>query len=71
MDFLFSDEAIFRSHRSGLPWKQKNIDGREDDFSVQSATTALSEGLWRRARSAGAMTPLEQKAFGIADDMYG
>ncbi|MCO5559426.1 hypothetical protein L7F22_013026 [Adiantum nelumboides] len=65
-----SDEAIFRSHRSGLPWKQKLIDGRADDLSVGSATAALSEGLWKRARSAGALTPFEQKAFGIADDIY-
>eukprot|EP00250_Pteridium_aquilinum_P022724 c25611_g1_i1 orf=142-1485(+) len=65
-----SDEAIFRSHRSGLPWKQQNIDGRADDLSVGAATAALSESLWRRARSAGAKTPLEQKAFGIADDIY-
>ncbi|KAI5084689.1 hypothetical protein GOP47_0000858 [Adiantum capillus-veneris] len=65
-----SDEAIFRSHRSGLPWKQKLIDGRADDLSVGSATAALSEGLWRRARAAGALTPFEQKAFGISDDIY-
>lgn len=46
------------------------MDGKEDDLSVGSATAALSENLWRRARSAGAITPLEQKAFGIADDIY-
>lgn len=66
-----SDEAIFRSHRSGLPWKQQLLQGRADDLSVGSAATAaLSEGLWQRARSVGALTPLEQKAFGIADDIY-
>ncbi|XP_020085010.1 uncharacterized protein LOC109707893 [Ananas comosus] len=31
---------------------------------------ALSEGLWRRASAAGAFTPLEKRAFGIADDIY-
>ncbi|KAL3524538.1 hypothetical protein ACH5RR_017372 [Cinchona calisaya] len=30
----------------------------------------LSEGLWRRASAAGASTPLEKRAFGIADDIY-
>ena len=29
----------------------------------------LSDGLWRRASAAGALTPLEKRAFGIADDM--
>ncbi|AQK54434.1 Protein kinase superfamily protein [Zea mays] len=29
----------------------------------------LSDGLWRRASAAGASTPLEKRAFGIADDM--
>uniref|UniRef100_J3LG23 Protein kinase domain-containing protein n=1 Tax=Oryza brachyantha TaxID=4533 RepID=J3LG23_ORYBR len=32
---------------------------------------ALSDGLWRRASAAGASTPLEKRAFGIADDIYG
>lgn len=32
---------------------------------------ALSDGLWRRASTAGASTPLEKRAFGIADDIYG
>lgn len=30
---------------------------------------ALSDGLWRRASAAGASTPLEKRAFGVADDM--
>ncbi|KAG6438393.1 hypothetical protein SASPL_103335 [Salvia splendens] len=30
----------------------------------------LSEGLWRRASAAGASTPMEKRAFGIADDIY-
>ncbi|XP_062222352.1 uncharacterized protein LOC133921483 isoform X1 [Phragmites australis] len=32
---------------------------------------ALSNGLWHRASAAGASTPLEKRAFGIADDIYG
>lgn len=32
---------------------------------------SLSDGLWRRASAAGALTPLEKRAFGIADDIYG
>ncbi|GKD19729.1 hypothetical protein Tco_1208887 [Tanacetum coccineum] len=31
----------------------------------------IGEGLWRRARSAFAFTPMEKRAFGIADDIYG
>ncbi|XP_008800103.2 uncharacterized protein LOC103714586 [Phoenix dactylifera] len=31
---------------------------------------ALSEGLWHRASTAGAFTPLEKRAYGIADDIY-
>ncbi|KAH9784136.1 protein kinase domain-containing protein [Citrus sinensis] len=30
----------------------------------------FSEGLWRRAAAAGAFTPMEKRAFGIADDVY-
>ncbi|KAI5347851.1 uncharacterized protein LOC110760957 [Prunus avium] len=30
----------------------------------------LSEGLWRRASTAGAFTPMEKRAFGISDDIY-
>ncbi|KAJ3680571.1 hypothetical protein LUZ60_016849 [Juncus effusus] len=30
----------------------------------------LSEGLWRRASSAGALTLFEKRAFGISDDIY-
>lgn len=39
--------------------------------SLEESSTGLSEGLWRRARSAGAFTPMEKRAFGIADDIYG
>eukprot|EP00252_Welwitschia_mirabilis_P020156 TRINITY_DN4877_c0_g1_i2.p1 TRINITY_DN4877_c0_g1~~TRINITY_DN4877_c0_g1_i2.p1 ORF type:complete len:282 (-),score=56.99 TRINITY_DN4877_c0_g1_i2:472-1317(-) len=41
-----------------------------EDPSFEMAVATLSEGLWRRATSAGAFTPLEKKAFGIADDIY-
>ncbi|KAM0917063.1 hypothetical protein ACQ4PT_009798 [Festuca glaucescens] len=32
---------------------------------------ALSDSLWRRASAAGASTPFEKRAFGVADDIYG
>ncbi|KAG0454067.1 hypothetical protein HPP92_025371 [Vanilla planifolia] len=38
--------------------------------SLEEDCSNLSEGLWRRASAAGAHTPLEKKAFGIADDIY-
>ncbi|XP_051138049.1 uncharacterized protein LOC127256213 isoform X6 [Andrographis paniculata] len=38
--------------------------GLERDWSP------LSEQLWRRASAAGALTPMERRAFGIADDIY-
>lgn len=37
--------------------------------SLEENSSGLSEGLWRRARSSGAFTPMEKRAFGIADDM--
>ncbi|KAH0462036.1 hypothetical protein IEQ34_009611 [Dendrobium chrysotoxum] len=37
--------------------------------SLEAGTGPLSEGLWRRAFGAGAYSPLEKRAFGIADDM--
>ncbi|GLJ11931.1 hypothetical protein SUGI_0180460 [Cryptomeria japonica] len=49
-----SDRAIFGSR----------------DLPLDTASEALSEGLWRRAAKSGASTPLERKAFGIADDIY-
>lgn len=39
--------------------------------SLEESPAGLCEGLWRRARSAGAFTPTEKRAFGIADDIYG
>lgn len=39
--------------------------------SLEESSGGLSEGLWRRARSAGAFSPMEKRAFGIADDIYG
>ncbi|KAK6155416.1 hypothetical protein DH2020_009664 [Rehmannia glutinosa] len=37
---------------------------------LEGGSTKLSEGLWRRASAAGAFTPMEKRAFGIADDIY-
>ncbi|KAD0351775.1 hypothetical protein E3N88_44413 [Mikania micrantha] len=39
--------------------------------SLEENSPGLSEGLWRRARSSGAFSPMEKRAFGIADDIYG
>ncbi|TXG48735.1 hypothetical protein EZV62_024610 [Acer yangbiense] len=38
--------------------------------NVDEGPGTLSEGLWRRAAAAGAFTPMEKRAFGIADDIY-
>ncbi|PKA53258.1 hypothetical protein AXF42_Ash009988 [Apostasia shenzhenica] len=38
--------------------------------SLEVETGALSDGLWRRASAAGAYTPLEKRAYGVADDIY-
>ncbi|XP_058206424.1 uncharacterized protein LOC131319957 isoform X3 [Rhododendron vialii] len=37
---------------------------------LEEGSGTLSEGLWRRASAAGAFTPMEKRAFGIADDIY-
>ncbi|XVF30504.1 hypothetical protein REPUB_Repub16aG0063800 [Reevesia pubescens] len=37
---------------------------------LEEGPTTFSEDLWRRASSAGAFTPMERRAFGIADDIY-
>ncbi|KAG8647934.1 uncharacterized protein LOC110623401 isoform X2 [Manihot esculenta] len=37
---------------------------------LEEGLGTLSEGLWRRAIAAGAFTPMEKRAFGIADDIY-
>ncbi|KAF8380732.1 hypothetical protein HHK36_028222 [Tetracentron sinense] len=37
---------------------------------LEEGPGTLSEGLWRRASAAGAFTPMEKRAFGIADDIY-
>ncbi|XP_038726117.1 uncharacterized protein LOC120017114 isoform X2 [Tripterygium wilfordii] len=37
---------------------------------LEEGPATLSEGLWRRASTAGAFTPMEKRAFGIADDIY-
>ncbi|XP_071934033.1 uncharacterized protein [Coffea arabica] len=44
------------------------VDVRYPQLENDSGT--LSEGLWRRASAAGAFTPMEKRAFGIADDIY-
>ncbi|KAL3565240.1 hypothetical protein D5086_033286 [Populus alba] len=38
--------------------------------NLEDGLGTLSEGLWRRAIAAGASTPMEKRAFGIADDIY-
>ncbi|XP_021846339.1 uncharacterized protein [Spinacia oleracea] len=38
--------------------------------SIEKGPGALSEGLWRRAITAGAYNPMEKRNFGIADDIY-
>lgn len=37
--------------------------------SLETSSSGFSEGLWRRASAAGAFSPPEKRAFGIADDM--
>ncbi|KAL3342458.1 hypothetical protein AABB24_026468 [Solanum stoloniferum] len=37
---------------------------------LEDRPNILSEGLWRRASVVGASSPLERRAFGIADDIY-
>ncbi|XP_038724526.1 uncharacterized protein LOC120016028 isoform X2 [Tripterygium wilfordii] len=37
---------------------------------LEEGPGTLSEGLWRRASTAGVFTPMEKRAFGIADDIY-
>lgn len=38
--------------------------------SLEQRPATLSEGLWRRAISAGAYDTIEKRAFGVADDIY-
>ncbi|XP_031247311.1 uncharacterized protein LOC116105027 [Pistacia vera] len=38
--------------------------------NLEEGPGTFSEGLWRRAVSAGAYTPIEKRTFGIADDIY-
>ncbi|KAK9206116.1 hypothetical protein WN943_016389 [Citrus x changshan-huyou] len=38
--------------------------------NLEEDAGTFSEGLWRRAAAAGAFTPMEKRAFGIADDIY-
>ncbi|KAG8367069.1 hypothetical protein BUALT_Bualt16G0034300 [Buddleja alternifolia] len=39
-------------------------------LSEEGDSRTLSEGLWRRARSSGAFTPMDKQVFGIANDVY-
>ncbi|POO02043.1 Tyrosine-protein kinase [Trema orientale] len=39
-------------------------------YLEEAPGSSLSEGLWRRASAAGAFSPMEKRAFGIADDIY-
>lgn len=39
-------------------------------FLDENLVSSLSEGLWRRASSSGAFTPMDKRVFGIADDIY-
>ncbi|XP_030506838.2 uncharacterized protein LOC115721879 [Cannabis sativa] len=39
-------------------------------YLEEGTGSSLSEGLWRRASAAGAFTPMDKRAFGIADDIY-
>eukprot|EP00249_Psilotum_nudum_P020852 c27875_g1_i5 orf=553-1458(+) len=61
-----SDKTIFQGRDAGFVWKGQSI----EDLAVESGSTALSKGLWKRAMAAGATMPLERKTFGIADDIY-
>lgn len=38
--------------------------------SLAAGPGPLSDGLWHRASAAGAFSPLERRAYGIADDIY-
>lgn len=65
-----SDDAILSSRGNGMSWKQQSSLNIPEDLSIKSSIFALSQGLWQRAKSAGAIMPMERKAFGIADDIY-
>ncbi|KAK4433177.1 hypothetical protein Salat_1079900 [Sesamum alatum] len=47
-----------------------SVDIRYSELERDYSSSRLSEGLWRRASAAGAFTPMEKRAFGIADDIY-
>eukprot|EP01018_Ginkgo_biloba_P005519 Gb_15365 [translate_table: standard] len=65
-----SDQAIFGSKDLDFSSIRGGSGISSRDISLDSATKSLSDGLWRRATSAGAFTSLEKRAFGIADDIY-
>ncbi|GER46787.1 protein kinase family protein [Striga asiatica] len=37
---------------------------------LEGGSKTLFEGLWQRASAAGAFTPVDKRAFGVADDIY-
>lgn len=65
-----SDRAIFGAKDLGFSSIRTSSSVSSGDISLETAAEAQSEGLWRRAVSSGAFTPLEKKAFGISDDIY-
>ncbi|CAG9464847.1 unnamed protein product [Pedinophyceae sp. YPF-701] len=61
-----SNEALMGGPTLADLWEAgKKMDAERDD-----PANVLSESLWQRARSEGAVTTSEQRNFGIADDIY-
>ncbi|KAG6548408.1 hypothetical protein Mapa_009894 [Marchantia paleacea] len=65
-----SEQAIIGTNSLSDSWERRGSISDLQDVSTESPTAGLSAGLWRRATSAGARTPFERIAFGIADDIY-
>ncbi|KAL2653141.1 hypothetical protein R1flu_021269 [Riccia fluitans] len=65
-----SDQGLAGTSSLSDSWERRGTLSDLRDLSTESPTAALSAGLWRRAAAAGARTPFEQKAFGVADDIY-
>ncbi|KAL3684942.1 hypothetical protein R1sor_002964 [Riccia sorocarpa] len=65
-----SDRGLAGTSALSDSWERRSSLPDLRDLSTESPTAALSAGLWRRAAAAGARTPFEKKAFGIADDIY-
>ncbi|KAI4322021.1 hypothetical protein L6164_021749 [Bauhinia variegata] len=47
-----------------------SVDIRYSEIEKDPGSLSDSDGLWRRASAAGAVTLMEKRAFGIADDIY-